>query len=142
MYSTQDDITKLIPEDSLLQLTDDEGNGTIDSGRITEAISQADSEIDSYCGRRYSVPFVTVPGIVKKISVDISIYNLYSRRVEVVPETRSERYKNAIRQLEGISKGAISIGVDPAPQASTQSSNSVQIEVSEKLFSRDKMKGF
>lgn len=142
MYSALDDIKKLIPEDTLIQLTDDDGIGTVNQGRVDEAIVQADSEIDSYCGGRYSVPFATVPGIVKKISVDIAIYNLYSRRVEVLPETRADRYKNAIRQLEGISKGVISIGVDPAPSAATQSSNTVQVETSEKIFSRDKMTGY
>lgn len=141
-YSVLDDIKKLIPEDTLIQLTDDDGIGTVNQGRVDEAIAQADSEIDSYCGGRYSVPFATVPGIVKKISVDIAIYNLYSRRVEVIPETRADRYKNAIRQLEGISKGVISIGVDPAPSAATQSSNTVEIATSEKIFSRDKMAGF
>lgn len=142
MYSALDDIKKLIPEETLIQLTDDEGIGTITQGRVDEAITQADSEIDSYCGGRYSVPFVTVPGIVKKISVDIAIYNLYSRRVEVLPETRADRYKNAIRQLEGIAKGVISIGVDPAPSAATQSSNTVEVATSEKIFSRDNMTGF
>ena len=88
------------------------------------------------------MPFATVPGIVKKISVDIAIYNLYSRRVEVIPETRADRYKNAIRQLEGISKGVISIGVDPAPSAASQSSNTVEVATSEKIFSRDNMTGF
>ena len=141
-YSVLDYIKKLIPEDTLIQLTDDDGIGTVNQGRVDEAIAQADSEIDSYCGGRYSVPFATVPGIVKKISVDIAIYNLYSRRVEVIPETRADRYKNAIRQLEGISKGVISIGVDPAPSAATQSSNTVEIATSEKIFSRDKMAGF
>lgn len=142
MYSILDDIKKLIPEEVLIQLTDDESLGTVNAGRITEAIAQADSEIDSYCGGRYSVPFATAPGIVKKISVDIAIYNLYSRRVEVIPETRADRYKNAIRQLEGISKGTISIGVDPAPSASTQTSNTVLVETSERLFTRENMSGF
>src|SRR3990167_4705560 len=109
-YSTLTDMKKLIPETAIIQLTDDENVGSVNQARVDEAIAQADAEIDSYCGGRYTVPFTTVPDICRKISVDIAIYNLYSRRVEEIPETRAERYKNAMRQLEGIASGKITIG--------------------------------
>ncbi len=118
-YCTLDGIEKLIPEVALIQLTDDEDTGAVVPDRITEAIAQADAEIDSYCSARYTVPFASPPPVIKKFSVDIAIYNLYSRRVENIPETRSERYKNAIRQLEGIAKGLIALGMDPEPEAAT-----------------------
>jgi phage gp36-like protein len=141
-YSTLDDMKKLIPEDALIQLTDDEGLGTVNQTRVDEAIAQADAEIDSYCGGRYSVPFSTVPEIIKKLSVDIAIYNLYSRRVEVIPELRAERYRNAIRQLEGISKGLISLGIDPAPSASQDRRAETNKATDENVFSRDSLEGF
>jgi phage gp36-like protein len=142
VYSTLDDIKKLAPEDTLIQLSDDEGLGTINQARVDEAIEQADAEIDSYCGGRYSVPFSTTPDIVKKLSVDIAIYNLYSRKVEEIPETRAQRYKNAIRQLEAISKGTISLGVDPAPAAPTDSSAETNKPTDTNVFARDKLEGF
>lgn len=141
-YSTLTDLKKLLPEDSLIQLTDDEGAGVVNSERISEAIASAEAEIDAYCGGNYSVPFAApVPDLVKKCSVDIAIYNLYSRRVEEIPETRSDRYKNAIRQLEGIAKGTISIGEATAPTAAT---NSDQAEISsvDRIFTREKLDGF
>ena len=141
-YSTVDDIKKLIPEEVLIQLTDDEDLGVINQTRVDEAIAQADAEIDSYCGSRYSVPFSTVPDIVKKISVDIAIYNLYSRRLEEIPPTRAERYKNAIRQLEGIAKGIISIGEDPEPATPSQGGAETNKTTSDRIFTRDKMEGF
>lgn len=142
MYSTLDDIKKLLPEETIIQLTDDGNLGEVYQGHVDEAIAQADAEINSYCGTKYSVPFATVPDIVKKISVDIAIYNLYSRRVEEIPETRADRYKNAIKQLEGIAKGLISIGEDPAPAASTQGSPEVNKTENDRIFTRDKMGGF
>lgn len=142
MYSACADIEKLLPKETLIQLTDDEGVGTINNDRVGEAIVQADSEINSYCGGRYNVPFAAVPAIVKKISVDIAIYNLYSRRAEEMPQTRTDRYKNAVRQLELIAKGSISIGIDPAPPASTQNSNSVQAEGNERTFTKDSLKDY
>jgi phage gp36-like protein len=141
-YSTQTDIIKLLPEDTLIQLTDDEGVGVVSDERVSEAISQADAEIDSYCGSRYAVPFATTPDIVKKISVDLAIYNLYSRKVEEIPATRSDRYKNAIRQLEGIASGKISIGEDPAPTGATSSGAEVNISSEDRTFTRDKLAGY
>ena len=142
MYSTLTDIKKLIPEESIIQLTDDENLGEINQSRVDEAIAQADAEIDSYCGGKYSVPFTTAPDIVKKISVDIAIYNLYSRKVEEIPETRAERYKNAIRQLEGISKGIISIGEAVEPTPATQGGPETNKTESDRIFTRDKLGGY
>lgn len=141
-YSTLDDVRKLIADESLIQLTDDEAMGVIDQNRVEEAIRQADAEIDSYCGERYSVPFSTVPEIVKKISVDIAIYALYSRRVEEVPAVRAERYRSAVRQLEGISKGVISLGVDPSPPASRDGRAETNKATDDNVFTRKKLEGF
>jgi phage gp36-like protein len=141
-YSTLDDIKKLVPEEVLVNLTDDEDTGSVNQARVDEAIEQADAEIDSYCGGRYSVPFSTTPDIVKKLSVDIAIYNLYSRTLQDFPEVRRERYRNAIRQLEGISKGTVSLGVDPAPSAPTDSAAETNKATDENVFTRDSMEGF
>lgn len=140
-YSTLTDIKKLIPETAIIQLTDDEDTGSVNQARVDEAIAQADAEIDSYCGGRYTVPFTTVPDIVKKISVDIAIYNLYSRKVEVIPETRAERYKNAIRQLGDIAKGIITIG---EPEADVPEAGGVQINTTtdDRVFTKDTMINF
>lgn len=141
-YSILTDIQKLIPETVVIQLTDDEDTGSVVTARVDEAIAQADAEIDSYCGGRYKVPFATVPDICRKISVDIAIYNLYSRKVEEIPPTRAERYKNAIRQLEGIAKGMISIGEDPEPEAPTQSGIQTSKTSDDRIFTSDTLSGF
>jgi phage gp36-like protein len=141
-YSTLADIKKAVPEEVLVQLTDDEGFGAVDQGRVDEAIASADAEVDAYCGGRYSVPFSTVPEIVKKISVDIAVYNLYSRRLEEAPDVRKERYRSAIRQLEGVAKGNISLGVDPAPSASEDGRAETNKSTNDQVFTRDKLKGF
>lgn len=141
-YAALTDIKKLLPESIVIQLTDDENLGEVNQDRIDEAVAQADAEIDSYCGAKYSVPFSTAPDIVKKISVDIAIYNLYSRKVDVIPEIRAERYKNAIRQLEGISKGSISIGEAVEPDVPTEGGPEVNKTESDRIFTRDTMEGF
>lgn len=142
MYSTIDDIKKLIPESTLVQLTDDERLGTVNQTRVDEAITAADTVINGYCGKKYSVPFAIAPDMVKALSVDIAIYNLYSRKVEEIPSTRETRYKNAISVLKGISDGTISIGIDPEPAATTQGAPETNKTESDRVFTRDKLKGF
>lgn len=166
MYSTLDDIKKQIPAETIIQLTDDDQvgitvemivaalAGTTDplqdadltaaaesaAGYITEAIASADSEIDGYCSVKYSVPFATVPAIIKKVSADLAIYNLYARRVETMPEVRADSRKNSIALLKDISRGLVKLG-ELAATAPVQPQQSPVITSSPRLFGRDKMKG-
>ena len=127
-YSTQSDILEQLDEDVLIQLTDDNDAGVVDDDAVTRAIADADSEIDSYCGAHYEVPFSDVPAMVRKLSVDISIYNLYARR-KGAPEDRKQRYDSAIRFLRDISTGKASLGSaapddsDGGPEATTVKSD-------------------
>jgi phage gp36-like protein len=130
-YCAQDDILKQISLEDLIQLTDDAGAGIVDQGVLSQAISDADAEIDSYCAARYTVPFSTVPAIIIKMSVDIAIYNLYGRR-RGAPEDREKRYKAVVSMLVNISKGVMTLGAseptgddDSGPEASTSTSDRV-----------------
>jgi len=117
-YCTIDDLKKLIPEAKLIRLTDDEGVGAVDTDRAQEAIDSAAEEMDTYMGGKFALPISgTAPPILGKINTDIAIYNLYSRVKETVPDTRAERYKNAVGLLKEIAKGNISIGLQPIPDA-------------------------
>ena len=106
-YCTQSDIQKLIPTQELAELTAETGS-TPDATVITEAIAKADAEIDSYCTNHYTVPFQSIPAIIKTISEDISLYNLYSRR-SVVPELRKDRYESAVKFLTAVATGEFQI---------------------------------
>jgi len=116
-YCAQGDLLEQITETELIQLTDDANAGVIDASVVARAIADADAEIDSYCAARYTVPFSPAPVMIRKLSVDISIYNLVTRRAFLkIPEERQKRYDNAIRFLRDASKGLIMLGADaPAP---------------------------
>ena len=112
-YCTIDDIRKQIEEARLIQLTDDEGTGAVVTVRVDRAISDADEEINGYLGARLSVPVSPVPESLRRLSTDITVYNLYGRR-EKVPENRIERYRNAIKFLGQAALGRVSLGAsDP-----------------------------
>ncbi|MEW6427325.1 MAG: DUF1320 domain-containing protein [Thermodesulfobacteriota bacterium] len=111
-YCTIDDITEQLPNEELLGLTDDDDLGAVDTAKVARAIADADAEIDSYCGRgNYQLPFLPVPEIIRKRSVDIAIYNLYARR-RGAPEDRKQRYADAIVWLRGVSSGLVTLGVE------------------------------
>ncbi|MBI5410169.1 MAG: DUF1320 domain-containing protein [Nitrospirae bacterium] len=141
-YCTLTDIKKLIPEVTVIQLTDDEDTGAVVTSRVDEAIAQADAEIDSHCRKKYSVPFSPIPDIVRKWSVDISIYNLYSRRVEELPATRADRYKNTIRQLEGVDKGSTSIGESTESTATSEGGVATNKTASDSVFTPDTLTNY
>lgn len=151
-YSTLEDLKKLLQEETIIQLTDDENLSptAIDPtdedhaaivGRIDEAIAAADATIDSYCQDRYTVPLSPVPAKISQISVDLTIYNLFSRRDMDMPEIRKERNKEGIRFLEKVSKDEIHLGVS-SPSPLGADSSSMSSEASRRVFTREKMKGF
>jgi len=141
-YCELADIIAVIPEQTVINLTDDAGIGELNPDRLDPAIADAGAEIDSYCALRYTVPFDPVPAIIRKCAVDITVYNLYSRCAESIPESRKDRYKNATDLLKNIAKGVITLGEVPAPPANVQSAAQPQVTGNPRLFTRDGLKGY
>jgi len=140
-YCELSDIEKQIPEQILIELTDDDGTGAVDTGNVDRAIEDADDEIDSFLSLRYSLPLPSTPGLVRRMSVDLAICNLYARRPHLdIPESRKERCDNDRKLLEEIGKGKLSLGSDAPDPSNTQ--NSVDIASGDRIFTRDKMSGF
>lgn len=140
-YCVKADIAKLLPEAQLIRLTDDEGSGAVNDGRVEEAIDSAAEEIDSYLSSRYKLPLEKTVPILGKLNVDIAIFNLYSRVKESIPETRQKRYDNAVRFLGKVAEGKMSLGVQPAPDAPDQGETEGQSQVSvrDKVFDETTM---
>jgi len=138
-YCTQADILEQLDEAVLIQLTDCSGLA-INENRVSRAIKDADATIDSYCQGRYTVPLSPVPDKIRQVSVDIAIYNLYSRRADTAPDIRKDRHKEATRWLEKVNKGDIKLGA--ATPAATNTKDTVIITSNDRIFDRDKMSGF
>jgi len=138
VYCTLDDLKKALPEAVLIRRTDDTGTGVIDETKISEAITSAAEEIDTYIGGRVKLPISgTPPPILGKINADIAIYNLYSRVKEDISQTRADRYKNAVRLLEKISKGEISTGLQPSPDPPESYDGASPVNARTKIFNTD-----
>lgn len=138
-YCTQTDILDMMDEAELIQATDDEGAGNVVTSRVDKAIYMADSEIDGYLGRRYTVPMDPAPAILNTYAVDMAIYHIYSRRMGA-PEHREKRYKSAIKFFEMVADGKVSLGANDPD--GTGGSDQPEFDGPERVFSRNSLKGW
>ena len=113
MYCQIEDIQKFVDNHTLIQLTDDNQTGEVDSVVVEEAIIYSETLIDGYLRGRYSLPLALSPKMITYVALDLSIYRLYSRRLSTdMPESINEKYKNAIKTLDKIQKGIVSLGIE------------------------------
>lgn len=141
-YATQSDIEAQLSLGELIQLTDDEGLGAVNADRVARAIADADEEIDGYLQSRMAVPIAPVPGIIRKVSVDLAVYNLYSRRGDAMPDTRRDRYENALKLLVKVAEGKIGLGASD-PDGNPPTSGAVGVTIGgDRTMTRDKLDRF
>ncbi len=143
-YCTLADLIMAIPERNLIQVTDDEGTGLVNEARVTQAIADADDLIDSYLRGKHTVPLdiTPFPTAIRRISVDISIYMLYRRRLEFdTTDPMTAMYKEAIRFLEGVRDGKNVIG-DPDSSANTGGVFKTNRATSDRIYDSEKWDTF
>lgn len=121
-YSTDNDLLKEYSESELAKLSGGSGT-TVNTDRTDYARSNADALIDAYLFGRVPDSYKTsVPQIITKISVDITIAYLYDIAYcnGSVPNAVTWRKINAVKMLKDIQKGDIQLidsnpGVNSAP---------------------------
>lgn len=151
-YCTVEEVLAAIKESAYDALLGDEYIDDVEERKIRlspfvqEAIADADAEIDGYLAKRYDVPMSPAPRVLNKFSKDIAVYNLMSR-IGIDEQDRDKTYLNrynaAVKFLEGVAKGTISIGIGDTGSTQAQAAyNGFRIEHPERLFSRETMKGW
>ena len=138
-YCTQSDIEEEISQAVLVELTDDEGLGVVEAGRVTKAIGAADAEINSYLAQRYSVPMTSGLELLKDLCINLALERLYGRRPNSLPEDRKDRIQAVRRLLSDIAVGKATLGETPPPQVDSGGST---FSADERNFTRSKMEGF
>src|SRR5574344_775307 len=110
-YCNSNDIEIQIGTNSLVQLTnDDSSQQTVDNVVVEEALIYSSTLIDGYLRGRYSLPLNTQFPLLRIVAMDLCTYRLYSRRlVTEMPEAVLNAYKNAIKTLENLQKGVITL---------------------------------
>lgn len=109
-YCTIEDIETQTSSPTLIQLTSDDGQESINRAVAQEAILYSSTLIDGYLRGRYTLPLNTHFPILRILAIDLSIHRLYSRRMRnEMPEVIETAYKNAISTLKDIQKGIITL---------------------------------
>ena len=111
-YSTQAELEARFGEKLVEILSQEpvvEDSGLAIDEAITEAIVDADAEIDLYCGQKYTVPFSTVPTWVNKTSQLIAFVKLHQRHRRSISEEIKDEFERLLGILEQISKGEMRI---------------------------------
>ncbi len=111
MYCTAEDLEIQLGKEPLIQLTNDNcEQNSIDTVVCEEAILYSSTLIDGYLRGRYNLPLNTQFPLLRVVAMDLSTYRLYSRRIMTdIPEVVYDAYKNAIKTLENLQKGIITL---------------------------------
>ena len=132
-YATQATLETAFGVDEILQLTDRDQNGSVDAAFLAAALARADAVIDSYLGRRYTVPITPTPTVVLGIAADLARHYLYE---DAVPEPVRAAYDDALRWLQQAGRGEVCVAGATAAAAAT-GSGGVFITSETRVFSRE-----
>jgi phage gp36-like protein len=135
-YCTLQDMLDRLGEEQLIELTDFENAGVVHEGRVQQAIQDAEAEVNAYAQMRYKVPFDPPPSIIRKVTLDLAIYNLFKARGfdEKADDAVVEARRSAVAFLERLAKGLVSIG---APQP--RKDEGARVTAAKRVFTRDSL---
>jgi phage gp36-like protein len=138
MYCALSDIQKTEPAEQIVQLTDDVGSGAVGAENLAQAIELAAGYIDAKLRGHVTLPLPEpVPGIVVQIAVELSVWNLYKRRMgSNMPESIIERRKWAEARLDEIVSGTLILAVAGQPVAAAAP---VRYAARRKVFSPEEL---
>lgn len=145
-YISLTDILNRVSENELIRLTTNSATATsVAATPVNEAIEDAEGEIDSYIGKRYSVPLSDVPKVIVRHAVSIAVYYLYSSKgTGRNDDNIKDNYDNAITFLKDVATGrAVLQGAVSQSELSKDSSyRPGYVDAEERVFTRTTLNGF
>jgi phage gp36-like protein len=100
-YAATTDLQQRVTTKQLVELTDFDNEGVQDDARIQDALDSASSEIDSYCGSRYSLPLTASKQVID-ICLKLAIYRLFAGRQRDFPSIITKDHDDAILFLKDV----------------------------------------
>ena len=134
-YATQQDMVNRFGDREVIALTDRANVGVINAAVLAQGLTAADDEINAYVAARYSLPFATVPLLVRDFACDIARYRLCGGEVTETEEVRN-RYKDAIDFLKRVASNQVTLGLNAASAEVTPSA-AVKVSSNNRVFSRN-----
>lgn len=141
-YSDLAALQQRMPEQVIIDLTDDQHTGLVNEDPVDRAIADADTEIDSYLIGRYPVPVDPPPALLQRLSLDLAVEILYARQPALdVPEAVVRAAKNGRALLARIAaKDAHLSGVAETDNSGSAAAGAV-FSGPGRLFTRDSLRG-
>ncbi|HQR97579.1 MULTISPECIES: DUF1320 domain-containing protein [unclassified Polaromonas] len=115
-YVTPEELIDRLGTREATAISDRQKTGAPDLVVLADALALAEDEVNSYVGRRYALPLITsggqpaaIPPTVKRLVIDIARYRNTGTEVMETEPIRN-RFKDAVKLLEQISRGEINLG--------------------------------
>lgn len=139
-YTTPGQLTDRYGRQMLVGLTDRDhiATGWLDEATVERAIADAGATIDGYLAVRYRLPLEAVPPLVADLAARIAIWNLHTAAAD--PKIEAD-YREAIRTLEGLSKGVLRLDLDGAEPAAAGNSGA-RITDRDRPMTAENLKGY
>ncbi|WP_421173759.1 gp436 family protein [Aeromonas enteropelogenes] len=137
-YATPTDLDERYGAYFITQLSDKDNLGERQELTITRALEDADELINGYLDGRYPLPLNTVPRVLMRIACSVARYYLEEA---CATERSDDDYKMAIKMLEKIGKGELSLGLSTEGER-PEPGTSVEIVSGGHVFGRHRSKGF
>ncbi len=112
-YATLDELKNQITTAILISLTDEDQAGVINETKVAQTAENIDALINSYCRKRYAVPFTTVPNLIRSIAIDLYICDLYTNaELSEIPKDRKAKCVDSTALLENVRDGKLSLDTE------------------------------
>ncbi|MDT8382999.1 MAG: phage protein Gp36 family protein [Gammaproteobacteria bacterium] len=132
-YCTEQDMIDRYGDVEMVQLTDRDNLGVIDSTVLMVAIENASALMDGYIGSRYALPLSTVPRVLELYCADLARYFLYDDRATKAVE---RGYNSAMDFLKQVSSGRTRLGLSDTG-AKPKASDGATMQSGGRTFGRD-----
>lgn len=141
-YLTPAQLVTRVGLDLAIRLTDADGIGRLDVGRLTAAITDAGAEADGYLAGRYQTPLSAPSALLTATVFDLALARLWQGQVDA-PDGVVKAQAAARALLRDIAKGVMTLpGAANQTPADGAAAPVLFQPGAAPLFSRDKLTGF
>lgn len=110
--------------DEVVRMTDGDGAGRIDRKLLIAALIDAQAVVDAHLAGRYALPLATTPPVIALAVADLARARLYPRGA---PDGVGDAAKSALRMMERIQGGQMTLGVAAADVPATATETPILI---------------
>jgi phage gp36-like protein len=130
-YCTQADLEERYGAAELVELTDRDRIGVADATAIARAIADADALVNGYLAGRYTLPLASTPPALTRLACVVARYHLYA---DHPTEHVRRAYEDAVRLLEQVAAGKVTLGLDAGGTAPVAESGGAEVSAPERVF--------